>query len=463
MYDLNDTIVAVSSSSSQQQVIIRISGLDAYKICSGIFRPDDEQGSLIKKQKILAGRIAVDDQLDIDVFLYLFPAPHSYTGDDVAEIHLYTNSAVTEALFQRIVAIGVRPAEPGEFTARAYLNGKMDLAQAEAVNEIIVSTNILQLDASEKLLAGGLSCKIKEIRTQMLDCLSLIESGLDFSGEDIEQITSETAVKKLHVLQNQLQNLLAGGIYYDSVMDMPSVGIAGAPNAGKSSLLNAILGTERSIVSPQRKTTRDVLTGQLKLKHCQVVMFDCAGLVLNPETIIDQLAQQAAIEALKNSTIVVFCVDISKQNWAEDSSILGLINPRILIPLATKCDLLSPEIFDVRLSEINRFFGMEFLAVSAKNGTGLNLLCKKNDEHLVSGQLCQTNGLAITSRHKRILNESLTSLDDAKDQIREGNDEIAAMLLRIAYKNICSIEQHLGQPVDEQLLDEIFSRFCIGK
>ncbi len=463
MYEINDTIAAVSSPSSEQQVIIRISGSDTYKICNGIFRPDDGQGSLDKERKILAGRVAADDQLYVEVLLYFFPAPHSYTGDDVAEIHLYTNSAVTEALLQRLVALGVRPAEPGEFTARAYLNGKMDLAQAEAVNEIIVSSNALQLDASEKLLAGGLSRKIKQIRTQMLDCLSLIESGLDFSGEDIELITSETAVERLGGLQNLLQELLAGGIYYDSVLDMPSVGIAGAPNAGKSSLLNALLGMERSIVSPQRKTTRDILTGQLKLKHCRTVLFDCAGLILNPETIIDQLAQQAAIEALRNSTIVVFCVDISKQHWTEDISILRLINPKMLLPLATKSDLLSQEILNARLCEINRLFSMDFFAASAKTGVSLNLLCTKIDEYLVSGQLCHPSGLAITARHRQILTESLASLGDAKDQIRAGNDEVAAMMLRIAYQNICSIEQHLGQPIDEQVLDEIFSRFCIGK
>ncbi|MFC1634772.1 GTPase, partial [Planctomycetota bacterium] len=309
-YDVTDTILAVSSPSSDHRVIVRITGSDAIEICRKIWTVPlkslkVEQGP----PYLLSGSIAVDAELNIDGKLYLFFAPHSYTGDNIAEIHLDTNPAVTEALIENLLEHGLRMAEPGEFTARAFLNGKIDLAQAEAVNEIIVSTNEFQLAAAEKLLSGRLGKTTTELCENLMDCLSLIEVGLDFSGEDIEFITRDEAVARLMGIQNRLGQLLSGSIQYETVIDLPAVGIAGAPNAGKSSLLNKLLGKERSIVSDQQKTTRDVLTGVCQLTHCQCVLFDCAGLVTDVDNILDELAQQAAIEALRNSDVVIFGVD----------------------------------------------------------------------------------------------------------------------------------------------------------
>ncbi len=353
-------------------------------------------------------------------------------------------------------------AEPGEFTARAYLNSRMDLSQAEAVNEIIVSSNRFQLDAAEKLLSGRLSQTTNLIGSKMMDCLSLIEAGLDFSSEDIEFITKEQAIERLGDINKQLDKMLAGSIRFESVIDLPAVGIAGAPNAGKSSLVNKLLGTERSIVSHEYKTTRDVLTGLLTLEHCNCVLFDCAGLLANPENILDQLAQQAAIEAIRNSAVVVFCVDISKSQWSEDSEIRRLLNPKILIPLATKCDLLNPEMLSTRLAELTKLFAVDFLPVSVVTGSGLERLRNTIDSHLVSDQTYAESPLAITARHKQAVNQAITDINDAVKEISAGNEEVAAMMLRTAYKSICVIQQH-DPAVDEQILEQVFSRFCIGK
>ena len=334
-YDLKNTIVAVSSPSSKQRVIVRITGPDTFEICRRIFRKQAGQNDPGDQRRILSGVVAIEGDHEIEATLYTFPSPHSYTGDDVAEIHIYSNLSVTQALVTNLLERGLRLAEPGEFTARAYLNGRMDLSQAEAVNEIIVCSNRFQLDAAEKLLSGRLSQTTALIGSKMLDCLSLIEAGLDFSGEDIEFITKEQAIERLGDINKQLDKMLAGSIRFESVIDLPAAAIAGAPNAGKSSLVNKLLGAERSIVSHEYKTTRDVLTGLLNLEHCNCVLFDCAGLLTNPENILDQLAQQAAIEAIRNSAVVVFCVDISKERWSEDFQIRRLLNPKILIPLAT--------------------------------------------------------------------------------------------------------------------------------
>ena len=449
-------------------MIVRISGPDTIKKINQIFRPmiDAERGT-----RLVAGSIVVDEELRIDAQLYLFFAPYSYTGETVAEIHLYTNPSVTGALLEGLLSKGLRMAGPGEFTARAYLNGKIDLAQAEAVNEIIVSSNRFQLAAAEKLLSGKLAETTEKIRSELMDCLSFIEAGLDFSGEDIEFITQAEAVQRLSVVKSELERLLSDSIGCESTLDLPAVGIAGVPNAGKSSLLNKLAGYERSIVSAHRKTTRDVLTSLLTLRHCRCVMFDCAGLVATAENILDELAQQAAVESLQNSSIVVFCVDISKADWAEDISIRGLIEPEALIPAATKCDLLCEDVLTKRLAELGELFGADFIVTSAKDGAGIEQLKDMLDERIIelafgSGkrgtrdERRETSLIALTARHRQAVTEAIENIGESISELKAGNNEVTAMLLRAAYQSISDIEQ---QHVDEEILERIFSRFCIGK
>jgi tRNA modification GTPase len=488
MYELNDTIVAVSSPSSGARVIVRITGPATIETCEQIFSPpisscvmrdayrQNEKTHhtiratqfVIRNSGVIAGSVAVDDEHNIDAQLYLFLAPHSYTGDDVAEIHIHTNSTVTEALMDNLLGRGLRTAGPGEFTARAYLNGKIDLAQAEAVNEIVVSSNRFQLAAAEKLLAGRLAETTAEVRASLIDCLSLIEAGLDFSGEDIEFLTRPEAVERLVEIRDQLERLLSGSIRYESVIDLPAVGIAGAVNAGKSSLLNTLLGRSRSIVSHERKTTRDVLTGMLTLPYCKAVLFDCAGLILEPENILDELSQQAAIEALRNSSIVIFCVDISKEDWAEDVKICELIGPKTMIPVATKSDLLAEEMLVNHLAELNKRFAAEFLPISIKTNTGIELLRNAIGKKLIemvfgtdSASFSeQVSSVGLTARHRQAVTEAIENVIESINEFKAGNDEVTAMMLRATYQNISDIEQ---QHIDEEILDGIFSRFCIGK
>jgi tRNA modification GTPase len=481
-YDVNDTIVAVSSPTSGGRVIVRISGPDTIRKINQIFRPliHVNRGTRDEKQEtsLVTGSVAIDKELKIDAKLYLFLAPYSYTGDDVAEIHIHTNASVTEALMESLLAKGLRMAGPGEFTARSFLNGKIDLAQAEAVNEIIVSSNRFQLAAAEKLLSGKLAQTTEKIRSELMDCLSLIEAGLDFSGEDIEFISRDEADEKLSGMQTELGQLLSDSISCESMLDLPAVGIAGAPGAGKSSLLNKLAGYERSIVSAQRKTTRDVLTCELSLRHCECVLFDCAGLIGVParrgpiataENILDELAQQAAIEALRNSSVVIFCADLSKEDWSEDLLIFDLIEPQIMIPVATKSDLLSGEMLTERIAELNKLFNADFLITSVKTGIGLEQLCYTIDKRLIEqvlgrgaeGQVAErASGVALTVRHRQAVTEAIENVSESINELKVGNDEVAAMMLRAAYQAISDIEQ---QHLDDEILERIFSRFCIGK
>jgi len=466
MYELHDTIVAVSSPTSDQRVIIRITGPDTIAICQQIFNPPINSRSVHGRASptLHSGLLAIDGELKIDVQLYLFQAPNSYTGEDVAEIHAYTNYAVTKTIVSNLLDKGLRMAEPGEFTARAYLNGKLDLVQAEAVNEIIVSSNEYQLAAAEKLLDGRLGEMTSKLRADLMDLLSLIEAGLDFSGEDIEFITRDEAVKRLAVLKDQLDQLLSSSIQYESVIDLPAVGIAGAPNAGKSSLLNKLLGKERSIVSDQHKTTRDVLTGVCMLSHCRCVLFDCAGLLTEAVDILDELAQQAAIEALRNSNVVIFCADISKTDWSEDTAIRKLIEPKILVPVATKCDLIPDRYLPECLVALNESFSTDFLLTSTKTGVGIELLRQTIDGKLTEKfNIPQTGGVALTARHRKAVTDAIEQINESISELNAGNDEIVVMMLRAAYQAVSDIEQPGAAHIDEQILEQIFSRFCIGK
>ncbi len=495
MYDTNDTIVAVSSPSPGARAIVRVTGPATIDTCQRIFHPPIR----IRRNGILPGTVAVDDELQVDALLYLFFAPHSYTGEDVAEIHLHGGAPVTEALVENLLegktpkmSFGakhqspitdyqVRTAGPGEFTARAYLAGKIDLAQAEAVNEVVVGSNTFQLAAAEKLLSGGLADTTTQVQSAIMECLSLIEAGIDFSREDIEFWTQEDAIARLVGVKGRLERLLSDSINYESVIDLPAVGIAGAPNAGKSSLLNKLLGEARSIVSGQPKTTRDVLSGLLTLPHCRCVIFDCAGLIGAPgdeeqtardELILDELARHAAMEALRNSSVVVFCVDISKADWAGDVAVRGLIEAKTLIPVATKCDLPgqnpgAPGLAN-RLAKLNELFGVEFLPVSVRTGAGLPPLRDTIDRRLLklteSPRLpfseAAAHAVGLTARHRQAVMEAIRDISEAVGELKAGNDEVTAMLLRAAYQAISGIEQ---QQLDEQILDTIFSRFCIGK
>ncbi|HUT31375.1 MAG TPA: GTPase [Sedimentisphaerales bacterium] len=463
MYRVDDTIIAVSSPASQGRVLVRMSGPGTLEVLEEIFEPSiPSSGSAV-----LSGDILVGPQLRMDARVYVFRRPHSYTGEDIAEIHINTNSCVTEKLLCTLLgaaAAPVRMAGPGEFTARAYFNGKIDLAQAEAVGEIVAGSNRFQLAAAQKLLAGRLGETTAAAQAEILDCLSLIEAGLDFSQEDIQVTASSDLTQKLGATKKRLEQLLSGSITYESLAALPAVGIAGAPNAGKSSLLNRLLGRDRSIVSELRKTTRDVLTGVLTLKHCKCVLFDCAGLVPQPTDMLDELTQHAAMEALRNSSVVLFCVDVSKTDYSEDMAIRRLVQTGILIPVATKSDLLEESEVSECVGRLEDLFGTEFVATSAKTGTGVDWLRKAVDGRILMSVPGPSenaqDGVALTARHRQAVSEAVDNIGESISELESGNDELAAMTLRAAHRALSAIER---QNIDEQVLDRIFSRFCVGK
>lgn len=461
MYELGDTIAAISSGSSQgPKAIIRVSGSQAVAAVNRIFSPAVDSD----KRKIYSGCIEVDS-IRLEAFAYVFPQERSYTGDLLIELSVYCSEPVAELIINEITMLYARLAGPGEFTARAYLNGKIDLSQAEAVAEVVSSSNNYQLQAAEKLLQGTLSSKVEEVRGSLLDVMSLIEAEMDFCDEGVMFVSIDQAVAQIDAISSSLVSLLNENIAYQAMISLASVGIAGSPNAGKSSLLNSMLGEQRSIVSSQRATTRDILTSQLSLQNNDCVIFDCAGLSIEDKVdVIDEIAQLAAIEAINAASLIIFCVDLCSEDISEDIKLLSLIRNDNLIFTATKADQVYDSGLTEKLEMLRRHFGQDFLPTSSVSGSGVNKLKSQINDKLMKmqGKLGDNSlRIAVNKRHRDSVAGSLDNLAIAKDELSAGNYEITAMLLRQAYESLADIGQQ--QSIDEMMLDRIFSKFCIGK
>lgn len=464
MLSMEDTIAAVSSASlaagTAGRIIIRISGPRTWSILKQILTPDKP----FQKNRIAGCRVHIEEGLDIPGQVYAFFQPHSYTGQDLAELHLDVCNAAAEAVLKKIFSLA-RPAGPGEFTQRAYLNGRLDLTQAEAVAEIVSAANTAQLEAAQRLLSGRFSETILDLRNQIIELLGLLEAALDFAEEEIEFVSKDSACEQIGRLRRHLSDLLEGSIRCERIIDMDAVGLAGLPNAGKSRLLNALLGTERSIVSDAEATTRDVLTGILPLKGLDCVIFDCAGLRGDSEqmTRIDRLAHQASLTALNKAAVVLFCVDGSRKDIESDMQMRMQIQAPAVIYVMTKSDKLGPQEVIGRCEQLQRAFGGEFLPISAAAGTGLDALKQRIRTELLrlrAGDREHQDRLTINQRHEQKLQEALKLLAAADDEIRRDSIETASMLLRQSCQLLGGLEH---EDISEQILDRIFSRFCIGK
>jgi len=464
MYTLEDTVFAVATPYGPGRSILRITGPKAFDIVNQLLA----EPISVQQNGLISATLVLAPDLYVEAHLYLFFQRQSYTGQTLLEIHLLSNPSLTEALIAALQQAGARDAGPGEFTARAYLNGKIDLAQAEAVNEIIAATNSHQLTAAEKLLSGTLASKTRAAQSALLDLLGLLEATLDFSQEDIELISAEQATDRLRSIRDQLARLVQEECQDEALIHLPSVGIAGSPNAGKSSLFNALLKRDRSIISSQQHTTRDVLSGTLVLPHTQCVLFDCAGLCPDPTEILQQLAQEAALESLRHCALVLFCVDISRSNWQQDLAAFRQLPKQSVMLLATKSDGVEDQETAQRQTSLSRRFGQPPLLISSRTGHNLSVLTDKLERILqqlshpgqrsLQGPDLQDTPF-LTLRHRQALTEAIDNIAAAMHELSLGHEEVATMMMRAAVQALGDIEQH----IDDKVLDRIFAQFCIGK
>ncbi len=455
----NDTIAAVSTPPGEGGVsIIRISGPKAFEIAEMIF-----VGTASPREspshRVLHGQIREPGSGELldEVLLVVMRAPHTFTAEDVVEINGHGGIFVTERVLEVVVRCGARLAEPGEFTKRAFLNGRMDLAQAEAVLDIIRSRTQAGLSAGLDQLSGRFSEAMRLIREEMVAVLAELERAVDFSEEGQQPVQRDRLAaaleKTAHSADMLIESSLAGKLMREGAI----LAIGGKPNVGKSSLMNVLLREDRAIVSSIPGTTRDAIVERWSLGGIPLQIVDTAGLGPSGDA-IEQESGRRARENLKNADLVLFVLDGSKPFDEQDSSIAGSLVGRRHISVINKRDLKQ----EMNLDRLRAILSGPVVMISALKGTGLEELEKIILQELFQGPSCPRQGVVVTHvRHRNALERCRGALLRAVGALQDGlSEEFVALDLREALVDIGEIT---GETSSDEVLDRIFSQFCIGK
>lgn len=455
-----DTIAAIATAPGNSGIsIVRISGEEAIQVADRIFqkkkgsRPLSEE----KSHTIHYGFIHDEDEVVDEVLLMLMRGPKSYTAEDTVEIDCHGGMLVTRRILETVLKAGARLAEPGEFTKRAFLNGRIDLSQAEAVIDVINSKNEYALKSSVGQLRGSVSRKIRSLRETILYEIAFIESALD----DPEHISLDGYGPRLEKTLSEVEKELEQLIRTSSTGKVISEGIRtvilGKPNAGKSSLMNALVGEDRAIVTEIAGTTRDILEEHISLQGISLNVVDTAG-IRDTEDVVEKIGVSRAMEAAGDADLIIYVVDSSAPLDENDEQIMELIRDKKAVVLLNKSDLKQV----VASSEVEQKTGHKVISISAKEEWGLNLLEEEIKNLFYGGAIDFNDQLLITNvRHLQALKEALESIRMVKQSILDGMPEdFYSIDLMGAYESLGLI---IGEALEDDLVNEIFSRFCMGK
>ena len=454
-----DTIAAIATAMSSSGIgIIRISGEDAVTITEKIFRmKNGKKLSEMPTHTIHYGHICDGEEVIDEVMVLLMRGPKSYTREDTVEIDCHGGVYVTRRVLETVIRYGARPAEPGEFTKRAFLNGRIDLSQAESVIDVIHAKNEFALKSSMKQLSGSVSNAIKEIRGTVLHEIAFIESALD----DPEHISLDGYPEQLQGIveevSGKIEKLLSTSDNGKILKEWISTVIVGKPNAGKSSLLNTLLGEERAIVTDIAGTTRDVLEEQINLNGIILNIIDTAG-IRDTEDVVEKIGVDKAKKYVKDADLIIYVVDSSTALDENDFEIMELLRDKTAVVLMNKSDL-QPV---TTAEEVKSHLDKTVISISAKEQVGIDTLEETIKELFFHGEVTFNDEVYITNiRHKTALQEALNSLHLVVQSIRDGMPEdFYSIDLMNAYEELGSI---VGEAVEDDLVNEIFSKFCMGK
>lgn len=448
MYE--DTIAAISTPIGEGGIgIIRLSGERSGEIVSRIFEGDVKNGCIVY------GHIADPQNGEIvdEVLVSYMPAPHSYTRENVVEINCHGGPAPLQRILGLCLREGARSAIPGEFTLRAFLNGRIDLAQAEAVLDIIQAKTEASLRIAVKGLKGRLSSELGAVRQELMTCLANITARIDFPEDEVEEIDLISHLTgSLQHLNRLIEDAEAGIVYRQGVR----TAIVGRPNVGKSSLLNILLGENRAIVTPVPGTTRDTVEETVNINGVPFVLIDTAGITHTRE-LVESLGIERSRAAIEKADLVLMVVDTSEPLQEGDSEIFSLLNGKEVILVGNKSDLPSSR-SGIGLSRLT----WPSVATSALTGAGIEDVKDSMVRAALGGKTVASDALLVSNpRHKEALERARGHIEEAMDGLKTGVPEDLVTIDLTAALN--ALGEITGETVQEELLNTIFSRFCVGK
>lgn len=459
MLTLSDTIVAIATPPGEGAIgIIRLSGAQAITIANAIFRGKDltQQPS----HTIHFGRIHSNGTVIDEVVISIYKGPRSYTGEDIIEISCHGSNYILQQVLELCIRQGARMAKPGEFTLRAFLSGKLDLAQAEAVADLIASQNSSAHKAAMHNLKGGFSADLADMRDQLIQFSALIELELDFSEEDVEFADRTRFYQLIERLTHATAKLLESFKLGNAIKNGVSVAIVGRPNAGKSTLLNALLNEERAIVSDIAGTTRDTIEETLNINGITFRLIDTAGIREHTGDVIEQQGIERSRRAMSRADVVVYLFDVANNSPQDILQEIATVQAQYpdaqLLWVANKADQTAP---DVRLQYAH--LQPEPIFIAAKNNQNINALKNALYALVAEGEIDLEGTIVTNARHYGALQEVLNALHDIRTGLdRRISGDLIALDIRRCLHYLGDIT---GQVTTEDKLDYIFSKFCIGK
>ena len=457
---MSTTIAAIGTALSNSGIsIIRISGKDSLSIINKIFKTNHE----IEPNTIVFGKILKNNEFIDNVLLSYFKAPHSYTGEDVCEINCHGGTQITRQILEIVLENGARLAEPGEFSKRAFLNGKMDLSQAEAVINLINAKTQTETRIAAKNLEGNLSKKIIELREELVELMAKIEVSVDYPEYDYEEVEPDSIVNLLDKKINEINNILKTYEHGKYIKNGVNVAILGKPNVGKSSLLNNLANYDKAIVTDIPGTTRDIVEETINLGDIVLNISDTAG-IRDTDDIIEKIGVEKSLKILEEMDLVIYIINGQDGISKEDFEILSKIQNKGLkyILAINKIDVAQKDVLNAILKEIKQNKLNDPVFISVQENEGIENLKNEIIKLFNSNDLDYVHELIITNeRHKNLLKKSVDYLYDAKKEISLGQPiDIVSIYVKKATKTLGEI---IGADVTEDIISKIFEKFCLGK